>query len=121
MNARQKRWRTWIPRILAIGFILFLALFALDVFGEYTAFGDVLVALFMHLIPNFVLLAALFVAWRWKAAGGIAFLLCGLATILAFNTTRQFMSFLLITVPNFVIGLLFIVDGLSERQERARA
>lgn len=117
MNTRQKQWLLWVPRVLAIGFILFLAMFALDVFSEYTALGDILVALFMHLIPNFVLLVALLVAWRWKVSGGIVFLLCGLATIFAFNTTEHIISFLIITFPIFVIGALFIVDGLTDGRE----
>ena len=52
----------WTPRVLTILFILFMAIFALDVFGEYS-FPLILVALFMHLIPNFILIGVLLVAW----------------------------------------------------------
>lgn len=53
----------WAPRILTIGFVLFISMFALDVFSEYSG-HKVLVPLFIHLIPSFVLLGALGIAWK---------------------------------------------------------
>ena len=45
----MKRFLFWLPRILTIIFILFISIFALDVFSEYS-FPLVLVALFMAYI-----------------------------------------------------------------------
>ncbi len=116
MNTRREQWLKWTPRILAIVFILFLALFALDVFGMYNTIWETTVALFMHLIPNFLLLIALIIAWRWPVPGGSLFILLGIASIFAFDTTRMISTLLMITLPPVVIGVLFIVYGLLHEQ-----
>ena len=41
----------WAPRILSIIFILFLAMFSLDVITPDASFGEIIVGLFMHNIP----------------------------------------------------------------------
>ncbi len=53
----------WTPRVLGILFAVFISIFALDVFGEY-GFPEVLVALFMHLIPTFLVVGVLLIAWK---------------------------------------------------------
>lgn len=117
MNTRFHTGMKWTPRILAIVFILFLALFALDVFGAYNTIWETAVALFMHLIPNFLLLIALGIAWRWPTAGGSLFILLGIVSIFAFDTTRMISTLLIVTVPPIVIGVLFILYGLLLEQE----
>jgi len=106
----MKRYLHWIPRILAIALALFLALFALDVFGEFDTIGETLIALFMHLVPTFVVLAAAAVAWRWNLAGGVLFILLGAMSMVFFDTYEELLSFLLISTPAFVIGALFLWD-----------
>ena len=106
----ERFWR-WMPRILAVGFIGFLALFALDVFGENVPLGQALIGLFIHLIPNWLLLIALAVAWRWRATGGLLFLVLGLASLIFYNTLRNPLTFLIVTLPTFVIGALFLFDA----------
>ncbi|MFC1686266.1 hypothetical protein ACFLZZ_04585 [Nanoarchaeota archaeon] len=97
----------WTPRVLMILFIGFLSLFALDVFGEY-AFPEVLVALFMHLLPTFALIALLALAWKKEYLGGIAILLLGVVFTLFFNTYREIISFILISLPVFIVGGMFL-------------
>ena len=53
-------------RVLCIAFACFDSLFALGVFGEARALWKTLAALFMHLIPAFVLAGMLNLAWRWE-------------------------------------------------------
>jgi hypothetical protein len=68
-----RRFLHWTPRVLSMLFIIFLSMFALDVFsGEYT-FWETLGALFMHLIPSFILIAVVALAWRWQLVGAVAF------------------------------------------------
>ena len=45
----------WSPRILLILFILFLALFSLDVFDEAAGFWQTALALLMHNLPSLIL------------------------------------------------------------------
>ena len=64
----------WTPRVAGILFILFLSLFALDVFDMGLGFWGTLLALLMHLIPSIALAVALALAWKWEWVGALAFL-----------------------------------------------
>ena len=94
-----KRILFWAPRILAILYILFISLFALDVFGEDYGFLVTIWALFMHLIPSFIMLTGLLIAWKRPFAGGILFLLLAVLFTLFFHTYRRPDAFLLLTFP----------------------
>ncbi len=61
----------WAPRVLSIAFTLFISLFALDVFEHGRGFWETLKALLMHLVPLFVLLAMVILAWRWEWVGAV--------------------------------------------------
>ena len=99
----------WLPRILAIFYIGFLALFALDVFIPGKDIMYYATALFMHLIPNFILTAVLFVAWKREQLGGILFI------ILAFVMSLYFRNPLQVSVmlfgPLMFIGALFLIHN----------
>jgi len=111
----------WAPRVMTIAFILFLGLFALDVFGEGYGFWDTLVALFMHLVPNFVLLAVLFVAWKREWVGALVFLALGIFYI-AITWERGHWSWWVgISGPLFVLSLLFLLNWVKRDQLRVRA
>ncbi|MFH1290869.1 MAG: hypothetical protein ABIH92_05705 [Nanoarchaeota archaeon] len=99
----------WIPRILAILFILFISLFTLDVFGEGYGFPEVLVALFMHLLPTLALIVLTVVAWKWEKVGGWLFVILGVVFTVFFKTYGELIGFLLISGPVFLIGILFLV------------
>lgn|SRR3989344_8718199 len=107
----KKKAFYYLPRILAIIYILFLGIFALDVFIPNQTLGYYLIALFMHLIPNFILLIILAVAWIWERAGGGLFILLGLIFTVFFNTYISWPNFLLISFPIFLLGFLFIMDS----------
>ena len=64
------------PRGLAILFIGFISMFALDVFNEQLSFWQTLQHLAIHLAPSFVMIAFLALAWRWECAGSAAFAAC---------------------------------------------
>lgn len=109
---------TWLPRILAILYIDFISLFALDVFsGGYGIWGTIL-ALFMHLIPSFVLIACLILAWGKPTIGGAIFLALGIIFIFSFKTYHRLDVFLVIGLPLLIIGILFI---LSRKKSRGNA
>jgi hypothetical protein len=88
----------WLPRVLAIFFIAFISIFALDVFEQPQWF----LALLIHLIPSYILSLITFVAWKHERAGGFLFLLAGLAMFMFFHS-------IYIAIPALVIGLLFLV------------
>ncbi len=115
----------WFPRILCIIAILFISLFALDAFEPGLTLGQQLLAFLMHLIPSFILLVILLVAWKWERIGGIIFILIGLVTspMVFIHNYRMnesvWMSLgiiAMITLPFVLIGLLFVFSHLGKRK-----
>ena len=111
----------WAPRILAILFILFLAIFSLDIFDENLGFWGTILGLFMHNLPSLVLIAVLVVSWKREIVGGIAFILAGLLyiviTLLFKHPLEWYMLtwFLLISGPAFLIGILFLLGWRAKK------
>ena len=114
----------WLPRILGILAILFISLFAADAFAPGLTIWQQLGAFLIHLIPSFILLAFLFIAWKWELIGGIIFMVIGLAFtpvifILNYNRNNSIwlslVIILTITIPFVVVGILFLV---SHRQKK---
>jgi hypothetical protein len=114
----------WIPRIASIVFILFLALFSLDVFGNNYGFWGTLVAFLMHNLPVFILTALLIIAWRHEVVGGIAFVLAGLLYIVSvlFRVQEDLPWYIalswctMITLPAVVIGALWFANWFKKRR-----
>ena len=114
----------WLPRILGLLAILFISLFAADAFAPGLTIWQQLGAFLIHLIPSFILLAFLFIAWKWELIGGIIFMVIGLAFtpvifILNYNRNNSIwlslVIILTITIPFVVVGILFLV---SHRQKK---
>ncbi len=114
---KKRNWLFWTPRILAIVFIVFISIFAIDVFWEGYSFWVTLGALFMHLLPSLVLIGALVVAWKWEKIGGIIFIALSLVFTIFFNTYRDPRS-LLITAPVLVIGILFLLSYFRKKRKK---
>ena len=93
----------WAPRITSIVFATFLSLFALDIFNEGYNFKDTLIALLIHLVPTYIVIIFLIIAWRWENIGGI--LSIGLSFFYLI-TNRG--GGLILFVPLFLIGILFM-------------
>lgn len=113
----------WTPRILAILFILFLAMFSLDVFeGDYGFWGTIF-ALFMHNIPALALLIVLIISWKHELVGAVIFSLGGLAYIITLVMSSSFEWYILswsITIagPAFLVGILFLIGWLQKKKLR---
>ena len=107
----MKKFIYWTPRVLAITFITFIGLFAFDVFGENVSLVKKIQALVIHLIPTFIFITALVIAWKKEFWGGIIFIILGLLTILFFDTSKDIVVFFLITAPPVIIGLLFLIQA----------
>ncbi len=108
MTPLQRKWLQWTPRVLAILFVLFLNVFALNVFAKSKSFWLLLAALLLHSIPTLIVIASLVVAWRWELAGGILFLLQSAGY--AFESRHRPSSLIAFAGPVFLIGVLFIID-----------
>lgn len=119
----------WTPRILCILAILFISLFALDSFAPELTFWQQIGGFFMHLIPTFILIILLIVAWKWEYIGGIIFTIFGLITsplvyMLNYNRNHSVgisLSIILaITFPFIVIGILFIISHYLKKKELSK-
>ena len=65
----------WTPRSLAILYAGFISIFSLGVFsGGYSPL-ETFVALIIHLIPTFLIIITLLIAWKWPRSGGLLFIL----------------------------------------------
>jgi hypothetical protein len=105
----------WLPRVLGLVFVLFLSLFAFDVFQEYSG-GVALLAFFIHLLPAFILLAVVLIAWKHELFGAIAFLGLALAYVLLAGFGRPWSWYAGISGPAVVIGLLFFLNWRQNKR-----
>ncbi|MBI1297758.1 hypothetical protein GC175_22710 [bacterium] len=122
-HGKMERWLRrllyWTPRSVSILFALFLSLFALDVFGAGYSPLEVTVALLIHLVPTFVLLAATALAWRWEWIGAVVF--AGWAiwyTVVAWGAF-PFSVYLLMVLLPLTVGLLFSLNWLFRQEIRS--
>ncbi len=110
MKKKPKKALYWAPRILAILFTIFISLFALDVFSEGYGFWETIVALFMHLVPTYLLIIALLIAWQREYIGGIIFIILGIFYVIMAWSNLTFKIFLILPGPLFLIGILFLLN-----------
>ncbi len=118
MSEKVRLFLFWAPRSLTILFILFLGLFALDVFGEGHGFLGTLFALFMHLIPNFIVLAVLILAWKWEWIGGLLFAGLGVFYIVWAWGRFHISAYFFISGPLFLIAALFMLGWVLRSRIR---
>ena len=105
-----KKLLYWAPRILCIVFTILISFFALDVFGESKSVWETILALLLHLIPTFILIAILVITWRREWIGGILFSLLGFTYII--NMWGQFplMTYIVVAGPLIITGILFLLN-----------
>jgi hypothetical protein len=106
----------WTPRILTIIFILFLGLFALDSFEGDQSMIKKLGGFFIHLVPNFVLILILVVAWKNEWVGTLAFALVGIAYIIIFWGRFPVTTYLIISGPLFLVAVLFWLNWMDRKK-----
>ena len=117
----------WTARILCILGILFISLFALDSVSSERTFWQNTAALLMSLIPSFVLLAVLIIAWKWEKTGGIILTIIGLALsifVFVLNYKRNhfpvaisLQNALMLAIPFVLAGILFILSHYRKKKE----
>jgi len=80
----------------------------------------------MHLIPSFILLAILLVAWKWELIGGIIFIAIGLLltpVVYVHNYNMNGSVWMSLTViatinlPFIVMGILFVIHHKLKKKK----
>jgi len=117
------------PRVLAIAFILFISLFALDVFEEEHGFVQIAAALLARLVPSFVLLTVLVFAWKWEWVGALFFAAAaGLMLFVVWAGRIPFyvgplehktMGSFALAGPALLVALLFLLGWLRRHKSHA--
>lgn len=119
MERKVNKFIYWTPRVLSILFILFLALFSIDVFEEGGTIWDIAVKLFMHNIPALILLIVLIITWKYEIVGGIVFILAGLVYVIIVALHQPWYIMLSwslqIAGPAFFIGILFVINWFKKK------
>lgn len=114
----------WAPRIISILFLLFLAMFSLDIFGNGYGLLETILALFIHNIPVFILGILLGISWKHEIVGAITFILAGLLYIgfMIFNAIKYpaewyMLSYsMIIAGPAFFVGILFYLNWKKKKK-----
>jgi len=115
----------WLPRVICIISILFISLFAADSFTPELTFWQQVGDFLIHLIPSFVMLGILIIAWKRDLFGSIAFGLVGLVMIpiiygINYKMNHSVWSSLgvvcAIALPFFIIGVLFFVSYSKKKK-----
>ncbi len=117
----------WIPRIICILSILFISVFALDVFEPSLTIWEQIKNFLIHLIPTIILITLLIVAWKWEYFGGIIFLILGVGFspfiyIHNYNMNHSIGIslgiILIVTFPFIIVGILFIISHMMKRKQQ---
>lgn len=109
----------WAPRILTILFALFMSVFALDVFAETKGFLQTLTALVLHLMPTFLVVVLLVLAWRWELVGVIAFAALAITYMVVMWGRFPWVTYATISGPLLLISVLFLLSWWQRFRARS--
>ncbi len=123
MSDLSKRALFWAPRVLSVAFVAFLSLFAMDVFEEHLGFWMTIEAATMHLMPCFVLIAVLVLAWQREWIGAVLYGMAGLLYVIwVVSMSRpaplamRLLWAVSIAGPAFLIAALFLANWLKHAE-----
>lgn len=115
----------WLPRIICILAILFVSMFAADSFESGLGLAEQIGHLVMHLIPSFLLIAILIIAWKWEMAGGLLLIFIGggLTPFIYLHNYEMNHSVLsslnvvlVINFPFILAGILFLISNFIKKK-----
>lgn len=104
----------WSPRILSLGFVLFLSLFSLDAFNGGISWQNIL-GFFIHLLPSLVLLGVVLVSWKYDLVGAVVFFGFAVLYIFSIGFYEHWSVYLSIPLPALIVSALFILSWLQKR------
>lgn len=105
----------WTPRAVSVLFIVFVSLFAFDVFEGSDSWWMKALGFLVHLTPSFALLFGLVIAWRWEWFGAVGYIGFGIWYVYFFHE-QHWSAWVLLGVLPTVIGVLWGI-GWWKREE----
>jgi hypothetical protein len=115
----------WAPRVLCILAILFVSMFALDSFDSRYTILQQLQAFAIHLIPTYILIFFLVVAWKWEFIGGLILMALALGFIpfiyihnyqMNHSVWMSLSIIMMINFPFVLTGALFITSHFLRKK-----
>jgi hypothetical protein len=99
---------------------MFLSLFSLDVFGAGYGFFKTLLALLIHLIPVYLVVIVLFIAWRREWVGAALFAILSLLYPVLTRGREHWTAYVTISGSLALIAVLFLLNWIYRAQLRTR-
>jgi hypothetical protein len=119
MNRIGGRLLYWSPRILSIGFAIFISFFALEALNQGYGFWQTVLAILINLVPAYIVVALILVAWRWEWVGAVLF--AAAAVLYTIQVRPRHFSWAVISaiaLPLLVIAALFLINWLKRQKLR---
>ncbi len=112
----RRRILGWAARGVGVAIALLLAILSLDSIQETEGFWLSTLSLLLHLIPTYLVLIALAVAWYRPRVGAMMFIALGVAYVIAVWPHFSWAATLTISGPLVLAGLLFLASRSTEQQ-----
>lgn len=110
----------WPVRFLALAHLLFIGLFALDVFDTGLGTWQTLLSLLIHLMPSLSIALALLLAWKHPLRGAIAFLLLSVLFLIFFPNPSDGIAFFVLIAPLAVCSILFALEWWNDFKTKGK-
>jgi hypothetical protein len=114
------RWLAVLPRIAGIGLIIFISLFAVDVFDTEETFWSQLGGFIIHLVPSLILVVVLLVAWKFELIGAITYIGIGFLYFLLTGGREHWSAYVVLSGSLFLVGILFLLNWISIKRKPKR-
>jgi hypothetical protein len=109
----------YIPNTLLIVFALFLMLFSFDMFGEAElSIGEQIIGFLIHSIPSALVILVWLIARKKPLIGAIICVIVYVLFTIFFNTYREVITFMLISFPILLTGVLYLVVHMRKKLKK---
>ena len=110
----------WAPRIITVILTIFISILAFNRFVPGATRMENSMVFIIGLLPAVIMILVLALAWFYKLAGGITFVILGVVMTILYQWHRADLSFLSLASPVIVVGILFILSHFYERSASPR-
>lgn len=107
----------WLPRVLSICFVVFISIFAFDVFSEYSGLA-VILPLVMHLLPSLILIVFIAIAWKYDLVGVVGFVGFAVFYVVSMGLFKPISWYLFIALPSLIVGILYFISWWGKRSRK---